>query len=107
MWCTHELGHVEISKPIRTHGIRTQMVLSEKPIKHIELTRLEYLKVRQSLIDEHGPVMNISWVMRRKCGFVLRKHEEYLHDIDWQKTIKYFVDFFDEASKTYFILKYA
>lgn len=105
----YELGHVEISKRKRTYFVCTQMVLSEKPIKHIELTKEEWLHLRDCLIKDYGSKILISWVMRRECGFTIREHTQ------WTETKKgglypetiYCLDFYDEQMKVWYLLKYS
>jgi len=101
----HELGHVEISQPSRTHSIRTQMVLEGKPIKHIELTKAEWLHLRENLVREHGQKILISWVMRRECGFTIREHTQWDRDYSNHHTV-YCLDFYDEQMKVWYLLKY-
>ena len=79
------------------------MVLSEKPIKHIELTKQEWEHLRESLIKDHGQKILISWVMRRECGFTIREHTEWS---DHGYSTKYCLDFYCEQMKVWFLLKY-
>lgn len=86
------------------------MVLSEKPIKHIELTKKEWLHLRDSLVRDFGSKILISWVMRRECGFTMRTHhvwrkKETDHG-EYSETV-YCLDFYDEQMKVWYLLKYS
>ena len=79
------------------------MVLEGKPIKHIELTKEEWLHLRRQLVKDYGQKILISWVMRRECGFTIREHHAWTDD---QSVTKYCLDFYDEQMKVWFLLKY-
>ena len=80
------------------------MVLSEKPIKHIELTKQEWMDLRESLVRDFGKRILISWVMKRECGFTIREH--HVWDNQTGSTTRYCLDFYDEQMKVWYLLKY-
>ena len=75
----------------------------DKPIKHLELSREEWEKVKQRLLEDFGQKILISWVMKRECGFTVRTHTQWSQDA--HKVIVC-LDFYDERMKTWYILKY-
>jgi len=77
--------------------------MSDKPIKHIELSTTEWKKVKQQLIEDFGQKILISWVMKRECGFTVRTHTRWEDD---QSKVVVCLDFYDEQMKTWYILKY-
>lgn len=79
--------------------------MSDKPIKHIELTRDEYMQLRERLVQEYGKRIMISWVMRRECGFTMREHKRQDAFDNYPNSV-YCLDFYDEQMKTWYILKY-
>ena len=86
------------------------MVLSEKPIKHIELTKKEWLHLRDSLVRDFGSKILISWVMRRECGFTMREHHVWHKkqtDFGEYSETVYCLDFYDEQMKVWYLLKYS
>lgn len=77
--------------------------MSDKPIKHIELSRDEFHKLKAQLLKEYGNKINISWVLKRECGFTFRTHTKW---IDNTTITVYCLDFYEEQIKTWFCLKY-
>ena len=77
--------------------------VSDKPIKHIELSTVEWKKVKEQLIEDFGQKILISWVMKRECGFTVRTHTRWQDD---QSSVVVCLDFYDEQMKTWYILKY-
>ena len=80
------------------------MVLEGKPIKHIELTKEEWLHLRRQLVKDYGQKILISWVMRPDCGFTVREHHVWFDEKGF--TSQYCLDFYDEQMKVWFLLKY-
>jgi hypothetical protein len=87
-------------------------------MKALKLTPDEWHLIRQE-IDKHHPrsVSMVRWKMREVLGFTTREHEEWLGYYDnasaedrrsgkhgYKKSIH--LDFFDEAKRTMFLLKY-
>ena len=91
---------------IRTLAIRRRTrlpnVLSkmgiEMTIKPLELTYLQWAKIRIRMIDQYGTGIIISTVQRRKLGFVARSKK------NWRDGV--YIDFWEEKYKTQFILKW-
>ena len=79
--------------------------MTDAPIKHVEISHDRWKSIYQSLVEEHGASINISWVMRRKCGFTVREHQGWDNNTNRYK-YKMFLDFYDEQYKTLFFLKY-
>lgn len=79
--------------------------MSNKPIKHIELSQEEWNKIKQQLIADFGQKILISWVMKRECGFTVRNHTRWSEDGRDNKVVVC-LDFYDEQMKTWYILKY-
>ena len=75
----------------------------DKPIKHLELSREEWEKVKQRLLEDFGQKILISWVMKRECGFTVRTHTQGSQD---DHKVIVCLDFYDERMKTWYILKY-
>lgn len=67
-------------------------------IKSIELSEKEWYSLLDKMMEEHGPSIAISSVMRRKLGFTRRWKQ-------WPRNECY-LDFWDEKYKTLFLLKY-
>ena len=77
----------------------------DKPIKHLELSKEEWIKIKQRLVEDFGQRILISWVMKRECGFTVRNHTKWSDDgRDYSVTVC--LDFYDEQMKTWYILKY-
>lgn len=83
--------------------------------KHIELTHQEWEKIKAGLINDFGQRILISWVMKRECGFTVREHhrtaksfDDLGPNVDWRNATSVMcIDFYDEAVKTWFVLKYS
>jgi hypothetical protein len=78
------------------------------PIKHVELTHAEWNKLKQELVSEHGKSIMISWVMKQKLGFTIREHLRFNDTYPaWEDRRSVIcLDFYDEAMRTWYILKY-
>jgi len=66
-------------------------------------------KIWPQIIADYGPAVNISWVCKQRLGFTVRRHTDYsLGDIDsyTSNPTNIHLDFYDEASRTMFLLKY-
>ena len=90
-------------------------------MKPLEFTRDEWIPIQQRLLQEHGvATMSISWRCRRELGFTVRHHERWVPVGDaagpeaesgrtvaltYRETV-ICLDFYDEAMRTFFILKY-
>ncbi len=77
--------------------------MSDKPIKHLELTESEWARVKARLIEDFGQKILISWVLKRECGFTVRSHTTWN---DNRHRVVICLDFYDERMKTWYILKY-
>ena len=77
--------------------------MTDKPIKHIELSSAEWEQIKSKLIEEFGQKIIITWVLKRECGFTVRSHTDW-NDGNYHRVIC--LDFYDEQMKTWFILKY-
>lgn len=77
----------------------------------------EWEIISARLVEEYGPSIMISWKCRRKLGFTVRRHKglvpwDYIDEAhDDLKGRFYYepqvhLDFWDEASHTFFVLKY-
>ncbi len=79
-------------------------------MKHIELTHKEWNELKDRLVAEYGSKILISWVCRRELGFTVREHRHFVirKDIEnWRDNRTCIcLDFYDEAMKSWFILKY-
>lgn len=89
--------------------------MNDRPIHHIELTHRKWDQLRAELIKEHGPSILISWKMRRELGFTVREHQRGFvplldavkSHVDWRDSRTVIcLDFYEEAMKTWYILKY-
>lgn len=71
----------------------------------LPITEKKWHEIYQKLASEHPPsVLLIRAKMRRVLGFTVRRHRNWCA-VDghyWQL----YLDFFDEKSMTYFMLKY-
>jgi hypothetical protein len=74
--------------------------MSDQPIKHIEISQKEYSILIDRLVAEYGLRIRLSWVSRRELGFSIRTHRPRYG------CEQIYLDFFDAASKTFFLLKY-
>lgn len=88
------------------------------PVKHVELSHGEWDKLKEQLVKEYGPSILISWKMRRELGFTVREHSRGFvefrksHELkatygDWRDARSTIcLDFYDEAMKSWYYLKY-
>jgi hypothetical protein len=72
--------------------------------------------IRQKILAEYGASHMISWVMKRELGFTVRAHQHWIiidknvwgEDITprrhWQSQVH--LDFFNDATQSWFQLKY-
>lgn len=82
-------------------------------MKPIVLEEERWLKLRQHLMQtQPRSVMLTRWKMREVLGFTDRLHEEWIANkvnkwggMGYQQR-QIHLDFFDEAKKTFFLLKY-
>ena len=59
------------------------------------------------IVADYGPGVHISWVCKKRLGFTVRRHVDYDRDKEMYPTpIIIHLDFYDEASRTMFLLKY-
>lgn len=84
----------------------------------IILTPDEWNKLKKKLIDSYPPgVMLIRSRMKKVLGFTVREHARWINkrdNVNWEYTNSrggyYYneihLDFYDEAKRTFFILKY-
>ena len=72
----------------------------------ITLTPMEWNKIQNQLLDD-WPRSHIILrsVMKRELGFTVRKHDVWLGSGKGYATTVY-LDFFDDAKETWFVLKY-
>jgi hypothetical protein len=79
-------------------------------VKHIELTHSEWDALKQRLTAEYGMRILLSWVSRRELGFTVREHRHFSERKDvenWRDGRTCIcLDFYDEAMKSWFLLKY-
>ena len=81
---------------------------TSKPIKHIELPHADWLELRQDLIEQYGKSIIISWKMKEICGFTMREHQrDTSYATGEYHPPVYCLDFYDEAMKTWYLLKYS
>ena len=74
----------------------------------ITLTVAEWNKIQDQLLDD-WPKSHVIMrdVMRRELGFTVRKHDVWLgQDPGMGFATMVYLDFFDDAKETWFILKY-
>ena len=91
------IGALAIHGRTRLSDVLSKMGI-EMTIKPLELTYLQWAKIRRRMIDQYGTGIIISTVQRRKLGFVDRSKE------NWGEGV--YIDFWEEKYKTQFILKY-
>jgi len=73
----------------------------------------DWTPIRRRLIEEHGPAINISYVMRKRLGFSTRYHtvwhssgkKEGEYELKWPEE-QIHLDFFNESAQSWFQLKY-
>lgn len=77
--------------------------------KPIILTEGQWAKIYNSIaVDPNYPrsTLLIRNKMRSVLGFTSRTHMDYNQE-DWQRRISIHLDFYDEAKRTMFLLKYS
>ena len=82
-------------------------------LKSIPLKPVEYESLMKKLETEYGPKIKISWVSKRELGFIPREFKEFRRERTeygdsfnkYVQTIIY-LDFYSEAAKTAFLMKY-
>jgi hypothetical protein len=83
-------------------------------MKSIKITEKSWAKIYSKLITEHPPsYIIIREKMKEKLGFVFRRHERWekyinsYNGVEQNRHIEeFFLDFYDEKKKTWFLLKY-
>jgi hypothetical protein len=74
-------------------------------IKSLQITTAQYNELSEKLVAEYGAKIRISWVAKRELGFTVREHSGW--DVKKDKWLHaYYLDFYSEAAKSYFMLKY-
>lgn len=77
-------------------------------MKHHELTRAEWDKIREQIRVDFGTSMiMLRGRMRDELGFTPRDHRQWVGKMDgghWDTVVH--IDFYTEAAKTWFLLKY-
>jgi hypothetical protein len=60
------------------------------------------------IIADHGQAIRISWVCKERLGFTVREHRAPISDDGhfWDYQHQIHLDFYDEQSRTMFLLKY-
>ena len=60
------------------------------------------------IVADYGPGVHISWVCKQRLGFTVRRHVDYndRHEEMYPGPETIHLDFYDEASRTMFLLKY-
>lgn len=73
----------------------------------------EWQPIMDQLYLEYGLKIGISWVMRRELGFTVRSHRALVpnehvrkHGPDMHYEQQVHLDFFNESTQTWFVLKY-
>lgn len=74
-------------------------------MKALRLSPDEWLSIRKE-IDKHHPrsVSMVRWKMREVLGFTPREHRVWDQDLGY--VVNVHLDFYDEAKRTMFLLKY-
>ena len=67
-------------------------------------------KIKPVLVKEHGVKIYISWAMKQELGFTARYHR-YCLEPQWNSEYGWLneevhLDFYDEAMRTMFLLKF-
>jgi hypothetical protein len=77
--------------------------MEDEYITSIKIPCRRWRDIREKIIAVYGKSITISWVMRRELGFTVR--EAYF---DWTigEEPNVWLDFYDAAQKTLFLLKY-
>lgn len=67
-------------------------------------------KIKPELVKEYGVKIYISWVMKRELGFTVRYHQQRAvgsgTDLYYAFAKEVHLDFYDEAMRTMFLLKF-
>lgn len=60
------------------------------------------------IVEENGKAVMISWVCRKRLGFTVREHKAPVSDDghSWDYQTQIHLDFYDEAMRTMFLLRY-
>jgi len=78
-------------------------------MKHHELTREEWDRIREQIRTEFGPSMILlRSKMRDELGFLPREHRDWVPKMDgghWGETVIH-IDFYTEQARTWFLLKF-
>lgn len=74
--------------------------MSDRPIPSLLISKKDHQALLERLTAEYGMRIRLSWVSRRELGFTIRSHRP------WGGGEQTFLDFYDEPSKTFFLLKY-
>ena len=78
-------------------------------MKHHELTREEWDRIREQIRTEFGPSMILLRSrMRDELGFLPREHRDRVPKMDgghWGDTVIH-IDFYTEQARTWFLLKF-
>lgn len=82
-------------------------------MKALVMSEQNWLKIRNHLIQtQPKSVMLTRWKMRDVLGFTDRLHSEWVNEVNKWGGMGYerrevHLDFFDEAKRTFFLLKYS
>jgi hypothetical protein len=65
-------------------------------------------KLWPQIMKDNGEAVRISWVCKERLGFTVREHRAPISDDGhfWDYQYQIHLDFYDDAMRTYFILKY-
>ena len=77
-------------------------------MKALVLTREQWRKIKIEISKSHPrSVLMIRWKMKEVLGFTPREHREWREDyVELVPRTMIHLDFFDEAKRTMFLLKY-
>lgn len=66
-------------------------------------------RIWPQVVADHGEAVRISWVCKERLGFTVRVHTDYsrVEELGAVRPTSIHLDFYDEASRTMFLLKYA
>lgn len=80
-------------------------------MKPITLTRADWTKLNDRLKVDYKPSVTLSRSkMKEVLGFTPREHQDYMREMDYLDYTKrrcIHLDFFDDAKRTMFVLKYS
>ena len=67
-----------------------------------------YKTLWPQIVADHGQGILISWVCKERLGFTVREHRAAISDDGhfWDFQYEIHLDFYDEAKRTWFLLKY-